>query len=1273
MENKSRIDRYVENSRTLNGQPLPGGKRWNSVASADSIRHFAYGISDDNPLWLDERYAANSAHGSRLAPPAFLTSVLYPISYGDRMNVSLASLIGELEYQWFRPIRLGDQLSAGAAQTDVVDSVDRIGQRSIHIITQSTYFNQRGETIAQASGNVARVEQSRAGQWLERSAPDYNTAQIEAFQQAYRDEVRTGDRGHDLDRLQVGDALPAFQRGPLTVGDLVSWHAASGPSWRGGRLGYLDTLRAPESTVTLPGIGWPVLKSQQHEDMNLNRMRGMPAPFDNGVMRFSWLSVMFTNWIGDSGQLNRLKVRLEAPFFYGDVATYQARIDSIDRMDDQANLELVFSGTNQHGETLTTGSASVTLARQQPVRHRVSAPGAAISADDIERPESFTPVHQHIENWAAQQASSTALHFEENRLSWSDLEQQVNRQAHFLMAQDLPEHSVIAVCFKRGFEMVTWILAILKAGHTFLPLDPELPEARMEFMLCDSQSGLLLSHSDPSTAARPERIIRIDPQEHQALIAGQPGSPPTRSTQPSDSAYLLYTSGSTAEPKGVLVPHGSLSTYLSAMRDALAIEPDDIYTHSLSFSFSAGMRQLFLPLSGGAAILIATERQQRDTLDLFRQIKSCRATIWDTVPTLWQHSIDIILGLDPARRTDLLDNDLRLVTATGEPLYWKMVQTWARELEHPARMINLYSQTETCGTVCMFPIDALDGDPDAIVPLGHPVKYTRVLLLDGQQNPVRPGQIGEICVGGPRLASGYLSEPKLNKQNFIPDPDGRDFGGRLYRSGDRGRMRPDGLLESLGRQDRRVKVRGFRVEPSEVEGVLRGHPNLREAAVYAHQDQARAGEQQLVGCLVADPQPTIPELRRYLGLKLPDYMIPSHFIFVEQLPRMTSGKIDRSQLPEPALPSLSQVAVDPDLSEIERRLTAIWCDVLGRSSIGPDENFFEIGGHSLTAMRLLARVEQAFNARLSLVDLLQHVTLRAQATLFGSAGGSQPATILVPLQPRGSQPAIFCIHGLTGDVLWYARLAAELAPDQPFYGVQAPGLDGHSEAMLTIEAIAACYVEQIRRQQPDGPYLIGGASFGGTVALEVAQQLLGQGQQVSRLVIFDHVLFSQRRQAKRIGDVPGYVLRFSKNVPRWLAEMGAIGPGPFVKRIRRKTGSTGKIIWSWLRGIDPQTVRNVGDMVDYSAELPEHRKQLIETNSRAIHQYQPQPYLARVLLVKARTRPLLGLLDPADGWHELASGNVDVVQVNGSHEGMFKPPHVSELAAMLKRALDGGR
>jgi amino acid adenylation domain-containing protein len=955
----------------------------------DAIRHFAYGTSDDNPLWLDSSYAARTCFGRPVAPPAFLTSVLYPVLHGAPVETVLSNLISELTFQWYLPVFEGDSLQANSKQTDVLETQDRNGETLICINSETNYWNQRDECVAKAACTLTRALQKHGALRVDRPIYRYSDDELAAIGEAQRQARRSGDRLLDPRRINIGEELPPLVRGPMTIGDLVCWQTAIGPAYRAGALGYRDALAVPHSTVKHPITGWPVRDSQQHEDFLLAAQRGMPLPFDNGVMRFAWVCPLLTDWMGDDGTLQRLTVRLIAPNLYGDTTWYRGTVVSKTHVDEGMVTGIRITGSNQVGETTTIGDAIVLIPLRPTRSLRTEAFSIDQEAERLRATEgSAKSVTDLIREHAARHPSKSALIAGDLTMTYAQLIAKVGRLAVSLRRGSAASEKIVGVLFERGADYVVAALALFEAGATLLPLDAAYPAQRLKRIVEDAAPDLLLTRE-----ALRERIPRTQAEvvtfENFAReFVDASSDKDSHSVEPGRTAYVLYTSGSTGEPIGVTVPHTSLFRYVLTLPEALGFNEDDIFIHTASFSFSASMRQLFMPLCLGSTVIIADDNERMNMRVLFELIKRRGATVWDTVPAVWRQAIDTLRSLPVGEQRELLDHRLRLILLTGEALTWDLPEAWRHELKHPARVINLYSQTETAGTVACYCLPEVHGKQSGIVPLGRPVAGAILHLLDEDGRPVPDGEVGEIAVGGRRLASGYLRRPDLTASRFIPISTGGDGEACTYRTGDLGRRRADGTVEFVGRADDRLKMRGYRIEPAEVASVLGEHPVVRHVTVVARTDPA--GHQRLVAYVVPSPAAAVSatgsrslstaELRRFATERLPNYMVPSAFVLLTELPRSPNGKIDRLALPEPIW-SQPEVGAEPSLPQtaIEQRLTALWADALGLEHVGTEDDFLELGGDSIKAMQILNLIRKELEVSLPGAILFSVRTVAALA------------------------------------------------------------------------------------------------------------------------------------------------------------------------------------------------------------------------------------------------------------------------------------------------------
>lgn len=999
------FDLFVKRTRALNGEVIQERKPWNTEVTADAIRHFCDGIGDANPFWLKEPH--------HTAPPAFLASVLYPVIHGAPMEIPLANLILDLEYRWYQPVIGGDRLKAVAHQKDAFERKRSDGSRSVFVISEIVYRNQRNECIAEAESTMMRLSQNinedNPNMLIDRAIHKYAPDELEEIGKALCLEANTLtniDQVRFGDEVEIGTDLPELVRGPLTLGDMICWQAAIGPSYRAGPAGYHDALATPHTLVRNPVTGWRVKNSQEHEDFLLASNRGMPAPFDNGVMRFATLSPLLTNWMGKRGFLRRLSIQILAPNIYGDTTWYQGTItNKIEETGRGSNkgyiLHVAIRGTNQLGETNTLGEAEVFL----PAKSLSDTPTFAsknLKPDDkiVDR-----YVHDLVEQQLLANPDQTALVSGGCKVSGGTLQRRINGLADRLRVLGVGPETIVGVCIDRSSpDLVAGLTAIVTVGGAYLPIESDLPQKRLEEMLEDAKLRVVITQkchlSKFADSKQPDGFLEIilvdqNDKDHACINAEPRSSAEVSMLTSNHPAYLLYTSGITAQPKGVLVPHSSLSIYIQSLARALPVTGQDICLQTAMLSFSAASRQVWLPLYLGATLVVATKEEGTDPFVLFTLIKEQGVTVWDTVPSILNTVLRSLQRLDVKSRTELLDNDLRLIMVTGEALLWETIHAWRKTLGHDnTEIINLYSQTETAGTVCFYPIPK-STNQEGIVPLGKPIDNTKVYVLDNELCPVPDGESGEICVSGTRLSREYRGQKALTAERFVIPSDGDLAGIRLYRTRDRGRWRSDGVLEHQGRLDDQLKIRGHRISPAEIELVILTDAHVKEAAVSAV--KGNMGENKLIAWVAPIETPsdldnaysiqnqhslTETALRKSLEAKLPAYMIPSKFHFIKDLPRTLSGKVNRlaliSSIPtedsEQHSSAKSEIAMKTPIvnTTLETELIIIWQELLEKEQVRLDDDFFESGGDSLKAGELLTIVRGKYEVSVSLRDFFRN-------------------------------------------------------------------------------------------------------------------------------------------------------------------------------------------------------------------------------------------------------------------------------------------------------------
>lgn len=858
-------------------------------------------------------------------------------------------------------------------------------------------------------------------------------------------------------------------------------------------------------------------------------------------------------------------------------------------------------------------------------------------------------VQQLFQEQVENSGDSTALLFGEDRLTYRELNNRANQLAHYLKKQGVSAETRVGICIERSPEMIVALLAILKAGGVYLPLDPAYPSARLEFMLKDAEVPLLLTRRAllETLEGHSAKVICLEDLEDE-LARESTSNPPCESTNAS-LAYVMYTSGSTGKPKGVAVTHKNIVRLVKNTNYA-DFSSNEVFLQFSPVSFDASTFEIWGSLLNGAQLaLMPSGAASLD--ELASGLKRFKVT------TLWLTAGLFHLMVDT--HLDALKG-LKQLLAGGDVLSASHVKKAAQALPG-CRLINGYGPTENTTFTCCFPVE----DPVAIngsVPIGRAISNTYVYILDSYLNPAPVGVPGQLYIGGDGLARGYLNRPELTAERFISDPFSRKPGAQLYKTGDLVRYRANGEIEFLGRLDGQVKVRGYRIELGEVETVLAEHETVRDAVVVVRKDQ---GDKHLAAYIVPreGKQPTAEQLRIFLGERLPGHMVPSVFVVLEKLPLSANGKIDRNALPAGSEHKSMEKPSTPPQDGLELKLMKIWERVLAVGPIGIDDNFFELGGHSLLAVRLFAQVEKSFGRNLPLATLFQAPTVRLLAEVMRHEGWTAPWSSLVLLQNGGNRRPFFCVHAAGGNVLEYHDLARLLGPEQPFYGLQAQGLDGNQAPHTTIKEMATHYIKEMREVQVEGPYLLGGRSSGGTIAFEMACQLAAEGEHVALLALLD-----------------SYPAGYFKLLP---------GSGSYAQRIQRmlrKIRSHGENLHQLNA---PAKLRYVADKLQYvpaktrhkvyrraykfyqrvGRPLPSVLKNIEEINFAAVKDYVPQVYPGRATLFLA-SDDLTAAYDVETGWQGLAAGGLEKIEISGNHLDIVKEPHVRTLAEKLRICLD---
>ena len=780
---------------------------------------------------------------------------------------------------------------------------------------------------------------------------------------------------------------------------------------------------------------------------------------------------------------------------------------------------------------------------------------ASWNATDAPLPAGAT-LHGLVNAQARRTPDAVAVSDEHARLSYRELDAAANRVARRLRAMGVGPGSVVAVCAERSVELVTALLGVLEAGAAYLPLDPEYPAERLAYMLADSGAAVLLSQrrlAGTLPAAGPGvPVLMLDDERQWVAAPGtqpgtEPGPEPELPLPGSAAAYMIYTSGSTGRPKGVVNTHRGIVNRLCWMQEAFGLGRDDVVLQKTPASFDVSVWEFFWPLLAGARLVLARPGGHRDPDYLRAVIDRERVTTVHFVPSMLsafladgdQADAD---GAD-ANQAELC-RSLRRIVCSGEELPVTVAKRCI-ELIPLAQLHNLYGPTEAAVDVTAWHCTPAALAGLARVPIGAPIRNTRVHVLDGRLREVPIGVPGELHIGGVQVARGYHRRPELTAQRFVADPFGQP-GERLYATGDLARWRPDGTVEFLGRLDDQVKVRGLRIELGEIEVVLREQPGVADAAVAVR--EPTAGDKRLVGYLVADrldaDRPDAAALREALKRRLPEHMVPQSFVAIDALPLSPNGKLDRARLPIPDLGARpDQEFVEPQ-TEIERAVAGIWAEVLGLDRVGVEDDFFAIGGHSLLATQVVAklrRITAGTSAQVGVMDLFQHPTVRGLAALIEDSGDGIPRRLLYELtKPTGRRVCSYvCVPYGGGSAVVYQPIADAMPAGHALYSVAIPGHDvGLDEDALPFDKLVGrCATEVLERVE--GPLVLyGHCGVGGALIVELARRLEAAGRRLEAVYVGG--VFPFARPAGRLTRVHQWMQDRASNRTQltWLKSMG---------------------------------------------------------------------------------------------------------------------------------------
>ncbi|MBY0481511.1 MAG: amino acid adenylation domain-containing protein [Chitinophagaceae bacterium] len=850
------------------------------------------------------------------------------------------------------------------------------------------------------------------------------------------------------------------------------------------------------------------------------------------------------------------------------------------------------------------------------------------------------PIFELIKEQSLTHPTKIAIKHNGKTISYGELLIAVDQFAGYIQTQQIKKNDIVVVPMDRSIEMMIALISFLKMGVTYLPILPNYPKERLNYILTNSSTTKILSSNKYRSlySDYPDTLYFEDFWNTRTNYADKDSD---KGDLWNCTAFALYTSGSTGMPKGVEIAQRSFHNHLMSMQKLPGISESDIMLNITTITFDIAQLELFLPLISGAQLFISDMDESRDGRLLLETIESEKISIVQATPFNWQILLES--GWNNPLPIKALCGGEALSKDLADKLCKRCKEVW-----------NMYGPTEATiwATIKKISLN------DPVITIGKAIHNLQVYILSDDLKEMPVNEVGEIYIGGIGVGKGYINRPELTEKAFIADPFVKATGNRIYKTGDLGIKLENGEIQCLGRIDHQIKIRGNRVETEEIEFQLKQQSNVKNAIVAGHRDSV--DNLRLVAYI--EPKKAIDEaqLDEHIQLwklqlenSLPEYMMPTDFMIIDEVPLMPNGKVNRKALPEPIIKASSQELVLP-VSELEEELIKIWKRNIGMDRISTNDNFFDLGGNSLIATKIMLQVEQYTGKRIPNATLFQYQTIKELSKFIQENITDSKFKVLVPIKPEGSKLPVYIIHAIGLNLMFLRSFILFLDKEQPVYGLQALGLNGIDKPLDNMEEIARFYISEIVEQNPTGPYLITGYSFGGYIAFEIVKQLKAMGKDVRMLAMIDTNI------QEPLHRLPIYERVSKKLMRQWY-------------KLLFRT----KVTWenpvdsfNFLRIVYTQMIKSKF-IKDYDSEnMPPFMMHIAQKLEVAYYNYEIKPYHVKINLFKSEHR-MFFVDDPKYlGWKPFALDGIDIHLIPGDHKDMLLPPHDRVFAEIFQKKLN---